>query len=241
MNDPTITPRHHALLFAYLAREVLEELGQEQGAGLLERAVWRYGLERGRRMAIRALADGHELTFRTYLAYGEWRHVDESAAGPSEVETLRSSPDLVRRVLTCPWHRAWTEADLLAYGQHYCRHIDRALVEGFNPALTLRVDDTLSAGGPYCSFTYVEAHLSSDDLMAIDRERRALASRVIMPWSYHLGHLYKTMGEVIAEAKGPMGELLVSDGFQSFADRFPTVAQLAASRLGTDFTLVPGG
>jgi hypothetical protein len=59
-----------------------------------------------------------------------------------------------------------------------------------------------------------------------------------MPWGYHLGHLYQTLGEAIAGEAGPMGEILVSDGLKAFADRFPEAARVAASHLGTDFTVV---
>ena len=189
-------------------------------------------------MALRAVADGRELSFRTYLTYAEWRHAQELARIPSRVETLATSPDLHRHVMTCPWHEAWRDAGLLSYGRHYCRHIDRALVRGFDAGLVLQVGETLSGGGTRCDFSFRKADLSSEDLAAITAESLELAPRTVMPWGYHLGHLYKTMGESIAAETGAMGELLVSDGFKAFTGRFPEAARIAASHLSTDFSVV---
>jgi hypothetical protein len=224
-------PREHALLFAYLAREVIEAAGAERGAQVVGEAVWRYGAQRGCRMARRAQAAGRSLDWATYLTYGEWR----APEGVQRTETLATAPDLHRRVYTCPWHQAWRENDLLVYGQHYCLHIDRALAHGYNPELILHVGCTLSDGSPYCDFRFERADLSPTDMAHIAQLRRELEPRVVMPWSYHLGHLYKTMGQALVDQLGVMGELVVSDGLAAFAQHCPQAAGVAVEHLQTDF------
>lgn len=231
-------PREHALLFAYLVREVIERVGPGRGALAVGEAVWRYGVQRGRRMALRAQTDGRPLDWATYLAYGEWR----APEGVQRSETLATAPDLHRRVYTCPWHQAWLEHDLLPYGKHYCLHIDRALAHGFNPALVLHVGSTLADGSSYCDFRFEGADSSPADMAHIEQLRLELSPRVVMPWAYHLGHLYKTIGQALVEQLGAMAHLLISDGLTAFAQRCPYGTRVATEYLGTDFDVpTPAG
>lgn len=66
------TPAHHAMLFALISRVVLHDSGEIDGGKLMRRAVRSYGNQRGRRMALRARANGHRLNMANYLAYSEW-------------------------------------------------------------------------------------------------------------------------------------------------------------------------
>jgi hypothetical protein len=266
MSELILGPAHHAALFGHLAREVLHYAGAraqaqriaahdpggatggEPGAGtegggdgiaageLLREAVMRYGQQRGRRMAQRALADGRPLTWRTYLAYGEWR----AAPCSSQNQVIATGDDLHQVALVCPWHAAWRERDLLPYGRHYCLWIDVAIAQGFNPELALDVPGTLSNGAPRCDFLYREANLNDADLDEIAAERMALAPRTVMPWDYHLGHLYKTMGEVIVAELGPAGQQLATDALAAWGAEFGPEAVAAVTRhLETDFDRLP--
>ena len=184
------TPTHHALLFAWISRAVIERTGLERGEQVVRKAIRRYGEERGERMALRAQGDGVPLNMTSYMAYGEW------AADPGESEHTVFEEDAgVRTVVhRCPWHKAWEDADLMEYGRLYCLEIDTALARGFNPELTLEVNRTLSNDGQDCEFVFRDAE------GIVEKKGK------VMPWPYHLGHLYWTMSRVLVEELGEVGE-----------------------------------
>lgn len=82
------TARHHALLFAWMAREVVVRVGETTAAPVLRAAVRSYGEQRGHRMALRAQQDGQPLSMAVYLSYREWQ------AGAGEMQQTG----------VCPWH-----------------------------------------------------------------------------------------------------------------------------------------
>jgi hypothetical protein len=128
----------------------------------------------------------------------------------------------------CPWHTAWSENDLLAWGRYYCLEIDEALVRGFNPALRLDVGATQTNDGEPCQFLF---H---------DVEERFTRKGTVMPWGYHLGHLYSTMGDVIVEALGPTGQDVVKETLAWFAERYgEEAAQVVLAYWGFDFGCLP--
>ena len=65
------TAQHHALLFTSISREVINNIGEKNGEKLIRKAVRKYGQQRGKRMALRAKKNGHDLTVANYFAYGE--------------------------------------------------------------------------------------------------------------------------------------------------------------------------
>jgi hypothetical protein len=205
--DVAFTAEHHALLFGWLARAVVEEAGPGMGEPVVRRAVRRYGRERGGRMAARATADGHPLTLSAYVAYGEWR-ADPDAMEQAFAERAPQARLLVDR---CPWHTVWGENGLLDHGRLYCLEIDQALVEGFNPNLELEVRGTRPNGAAQCDFLFHEA--------LVDEPVDAPAARV-MSWAYHLGHLYWSVREVVVEALGEAGERALERALSDFAARY---------------------
>ena len=60
----------HALLFAWISRAVMETVGEQKGQEAIRKAVLRYGTQRGKRMALRARANGDPLNMLNYMAYG---------------------------------------------------------------------------------------------------------------------------------------------------------------------------
>jgi hypothetical protein len=214
------TARHHALLFAWMAQAVIQRTSEERGETVIRKAVRRYGEERGHRMALRAEADHKPLSMANYLAYGEW------AAGPGESEQAlaEEGADVRMTVHRCPWHAAWAENDLLAYGRLYCLEIDEALVRGFNPALKLDVNATRPNDEEPCEFLFHDV-----------AERGPRRGRV-MPWAYHLGHLYKTVGNVVIEELGTVGREAVGEALATFAERFgEDAAQVVLGYQDEDF------
>jgi hypothetical protein len=192
-------------------------------------AVRRYGEQRGRRMALRAIADGYPLTMDAYRAYGEWR----APEGDTAAELVRAAPNPVQHVMECPWHRAWADQDLMPYGRLYCLEVDHALARGFSPEIQLGVNSIKSSGDDCCEFVYYGA----TDGGVVEPK-----GPTVMPWQYHLGHLYKTMGQVLAEELGEGGEEAVREGLGEFAACYGAgAAHVIESYADTDFDQLPEG
>lgn len=220
----SFTPAHHALLFAWLSRAVIEQVGRDRGERVIRKAIRRYGEERGLRMALRAQGDGNTLSMTNYMAYGEWK------ANPEETEQTLFAEDAGIRmeVHRCPWHRAWEEAGIMEYGRLYCLEIDTALARGFNPELTLEVNSTLSNDGRNCEFVFRQA-----EGIVKKKEKE-------MPWPYHLGHLYWTMSRVIAEELGEEGQQASHTALERFTAQCGREATLLIeSYRDTDFRRLP--
>jgi hypothetical protein len=218
------TPEHHALLFALMAKAVVARVGEERGEAVMRQAVRRYGEERGHRMALRAEADGERLSMANYLAYGEW------STDPGEIKQAiaEEGTDVRMTVHRCPWHAAWADNNLMAYGRVYCLEIDEALVRGFNPVLTLEVAQTRPNDGESCEFVF---H---------DVERRGPRCGRVMPWAFHLGHLYKTVGEVMVEEIGAAGREAAGEALEAFAERYgEAAAEVILEYEGVDFRRLP--
>jgi len=223
------TPTHHALLFAWLARAVVRRAGEARGEAIVRRGVRRYGEQRGHRMALRAEAGGWPLDMNAYRAHGEWRAPEGSTAA----EMVREAPDPVQHVLECPWHRTWDDQELMPYGRLYCLEIDHALARGFDPELWLGVNSIKSNGDDFCEFVYHGADLQS---------RIQPLEPAVMPWEYHLGHLYKTMGEVIVEELGEEGDDALREGLGEFAACYgQPAARVVEVNAEGDFDRLPEG
>lgn len=146
----SFSERHHALLFGLVAKTVFEQVGKEAGEAAIQVAVRRYGEQRGRRMALRALVNGDELSMTNFLIYGEWR----SGTGLGQHEISVEGAHVRMVVPRCPWALTWMEADLSHYGRLYCQEIDQAIVRGFNPNQIIDVNKTQTNDGEPCDFLY---------------------------------------------------------------------------------------
>ena len=153
------TETHHALLFGWIAKAVVGGVGEPLGEAVVRKAVRQYGQERGRRMALRAKANGHALTMANYLAYGEWKYSPGQAQGKMRIVEKR--PDAKVRMEKCPWYEAWQKNDLTAYARFYCHEVDKALVSGFNPDLYVEVNGTRPDGADICRFVFHGANLTT--------------------------------------------------------------------------------
>jgi hypothetical protein len=231
------SPKHHALLFAWISKAVHDRVESDEAEVIIKKAVRRYGEERGGRMALRAKANGHKLSMLNYLAYGEWR----AEPGASQQEVVERTPRANIHVRRCPWHEAWREYDLLDYGKLYCQEVDEALVRGFNPDLRIEVRRALSEGESYCDFVFHETNLTLLNSFLL-RYRQVVrpGKRAVMPWDYHLGHLFKTMGEVVGEELGQLGLAAMDAALKNFTETFGKEAGEAIEAYSvTDFNYLP--
>jgi hypothetical protein len=233
-----LNEQHHALLFGLVAKETIERAGKEAGENALRAAVRRYGEQRGRRMALRAEANGDELSMAHFLVYGEWR----SGTGLGKQETVVIGNNVRTTVPRCPWALTWMEADLSQHGRLYCQEIDRALVRGFNPDLIIEVTKTQTNDGVPCDFLYHQVALPSGDTLAYIRRKSAgLAGNTLMPWEYHCSHLYQALDVVLTAELGEAGQEALRAALDEFSARFgEQAAQAVLSYQETDFDRLQG-
>jgi hypothetical protein len=232
----TFGAKHHALLFAWMSREVIRRVGAEKGEAAIRKAVQRYGRQRGRRMAMRAQADGQPQSMFDFLVYGEW----EASDGDFDRLILETNPHFHIRVARCPWNDTWVENDLLPYGRLYCLEVDGALIQGFNPELTLELNATLPNDQRDCDFIYQEAHLTSENFKRMEQRRQAVHDAAVMPWDYHVGHLYKTIGEEVIDEIGESGKEAITAAMSEFTREFGEEAAEIVKGFGeTDFGSLP--
>lgn len=231
------TPTHHALMMAWISKAVVDAVGEEKGEQIIRRAVVRYGNQRGRRMAMRAEANGHPQTMTNYFAYAEVK----LKRGDFKMELLERSPHVRGRTSTCPWTVAWEKNDLMEYGRYFCREIDRAVVQGFNDDLVLEVNATMSNGAEYCDMTFVDANFTLPKMAGVAWKKMVSPGRsVVMPWEYHVGHLYKTLGEVITEELGEEAAEVMATALKDFTDRYGEAARdTVLAHQTTDFDRLP--
>lgn len=232
-----LSASHHAVLFALLARAVLVHFGAERGEAVIRQAVRRYGEQRGGRMRLRALRDGEALTMLNYMAYSEWR----GREGESQQKMAETAPDAYSFIERCPWNDAWMENDLLPYGRLYCQEIDLALVRGFNPQLRLEVRSTLSNDQKPCEFVFYQADLTPENLVILGEKKAANQQKgAVMPWGYHLGHLYQAVKSAVVSELGGAGEAVLQEALSEFAQRYgEEVVQMILSFQTVDFDRLP--
>ena len=231
------TATHHAMMTAWIARAVINTAGEDEGGRIFRKAVVKYANQRGHRMALRAEANGHPLTMNNYFAYGEWK----AGKGEMEMKIMEKNPDAHAHVMKCPWHTAWKGNNLMEYGRYFCMEVDKALVAGFNKDLVLDIDGTRTNGAEFCDFYFREANLTPAKLIGLVWKKTVNpGKKAIMPWEYHIGHLYKTLGEVIGQELAEQAPDIMATAMQDFTDTYGEAAgQKVMDYQNTDFDRLP--
>ena len=115
-----------ARMFAHIAKEVEKSCGEE-GIKAVREGVRQFGLERGRNIAARAKAMGHDISPEFYLSCYDMGRSDYFTSEDSV------SKDLVEQNFTdCVFANTWTADGTEEYGIHYCEMIDPAIAEGYH-------------------------------------------------------------------------------------------------------------
>ena len=229
------TARDHAFVYGVIAEELLRLYPER--TDVLEKGIKVYGLQRGSRMAQTAEAFGDPRNMRTYLAYGEWA----PTPGEMDIDIPQSSPVAVWNVKKCPWSQEWREQGMTDVGKYYCRFVDRELVHGFNPELELGTGTTQTNGDEFCYFAWNGADMN-DENKALNAEIAGKVGSVrIRPWSYHMGHIYKTLGETIAEMLGSEARRSVYEAADArIAERYgEQTVELMHTGLMLDYWVTP--
>ena len=204
----------------------LTEAWGERGRKAFVQGTQRYAEQRGRRMAQRAVRDGRELTFETYLEYGEWVNtafsIEKEVANVDEV--ISCSPHYVKKITRCAWHSRFKDMGLTEAGHEYCNHLDIGICRGFNPYLGFDVEKTLHKSD-CCIHIMKEANFPEGAAFQKKME-------YVQPFEYHCGHSYWCYQEVTAAIFGAAGEQIGAKVMEDFAQEYgPEMAdKLAAYR-----------
>ena len=203
--------RTHAFISAKFHTYLSKEFG-ERGVKAFIHATQYYAGQRGRRMAQRAIRDGHELDFDTYLRYGEWMSTEDikNAGDINDVVLKSLSPDYVMHIFRCPWHLQFEEMGLKEAGHEYCEHLDNSLCRGFNPYIPFSVEQTLHKSDS-CIHRAAGANLKEDT----DRQKKV---EYIRDFEYHCAHVYWSFNEVTEAIFGEKGAQVNSQVLGDFAD-----------------------
>jgi len=206
-----INETHHADVLVEFYRELTGKFA-DKGLRAFCKGSQLYGESRGRRMALRALRDGHELDFDSYFAYGEF----DSTPGEAEY-LMKAEPGLVKEnAVKCLWAKEFAARGCKDCGRVYCKLIDNAVARGFNPDLSLEVLCNMHDDGE-CIFLYRDERVTRDTLNAKQRlfkpgqdEKR--------PMEYHTAEVYLMMehtvnavfpqeaGDIIARVRAKLAE-----------------------------------
>lgn len=207
---------HHAMMFAFLARQAIELCG-EKGKEAILKGMTVYGNERGARMAANALARGDELTTMTNQAYGEWK---PDYDGQMEFGTLRTEPTLQTYIAKCAWCDAWKKHNITEYGKYYCVNVDNAVYQGFRSDFVCTPTATaLSWGGSRCEFDWGHP-LSPEEVTALAGKKKELGSSCMKDFNFHTAHLKYTISKVLNELLGNDGKRAVDLALKDYAETF---------------------
>lgn len=209
----------HATLLALLYRAAVEQYGEE-GSAASDEGIKLYGLERGGRMAQRALADGRTLSMLSYTQYSEWT----DTKGQSKGEIAAFNPNYTTKTLVCGWHEAWKKHGLLEYGKNYCKYVDHALVEGFNPENALVLSKTLADGDDCCHFEWLGVSFADEaDYKETRKVKAEISPRVTKDFLYHTAHLFSAMQRSYAKLLGDEGaNYILNKALEEFSKLFST-------------------
>lgn len=109
-----------AELYYFMAREMIEKLGEENGKEAVRQAVKKFGEARVKSMKDEASERGLETNLETYLKVRDMPGIswEKDPQNPSDVTY-------------CPMHDMWAQLNAEDLGAIYCE-IDDVLYKGFN-------------------------------------------------------------------------------------------------------------
>ncbi len=199
---------------AYIAAKYyvyLTEAFGERGLQAFIHGTQYYAMQRGRRMAQRAIRDGQELTQSTYNYYGEWVNTEEiKAEGAQNRMEFLENGDL--KITQCPWHAQFKEMGLKEAGAEYCRHLDSAISRGFNPYLDYKVDQTLHTSD--CCIHRIETGFIGEGA------ERGKNPDGLKSFEYHCAHSYWAYHEITAAIFQAEGESVNEKVLNDFANDY---------------------
>ena len=206
------TEKVHAYIAAKYYVYLTEQFGERGKAAFLH-ATQYYALQRGRRMAQRAIRDGRELTQETYNYYGEWVNTEEvKALGCANVS--RQAEDGTLHITSCPWYTQFQEMGLPEAGAMYCRDLDSSISRGFNPFLQYRVDQTL-----HTADCCIHRILTGDICAGAGKGKNPES---LKSFEYHCAHSFWSYREVVLAIFQEEGQSVIDKVLTDFTRDYGT-------------------
>ena len=224
------TEESQTFLVAAYYRELKETFG-ERGIEAFVHAVKQYGMQRGNRMAQRAIRDGQKLDYITFCRYGEWEPSEEvvAAGKVSKTQIAGYIPDYELHVLTCPWYRGFEKFDSEA-GALYCANLDEAINQGFNGRIPFRTVQTMHTAD-CCIFRVLDAGITPETDL---RHRPG----TVRGFDYHCADVYVAFATVSAGVFGQQGQDLAARVLERFGQQYgEEMAQKLQQLAGENFRI----
>jgi hypothetical protein len=137
-----------AQLFCTLAKNILERSPNTHAEAVLRSAVQGFGLERGRRIAQVVQEKGKPLSLKNFLIYSDL----DSSGFKTKVKIENN--DLTVLIKVCPFMTAAKEWGLQEFATYYCRYIDSAIIQGYNPEILISVETRSDSQNDFCALRY---------------------------------------------------------------------------------------
>jgi len=139
-----------AILFSWVAKTVIEELGQEKGEILLKKAIEEFGRARGKRIAAIVKGLGKPLTFKNFLIYND---MDPRNTNPQPVDIVDG--DFIMKTGECVLWNTAGDFGLRDFSQFFCKYADDGVLEGYNPDIKLIKNYRYQTGKDHCVVRWV--------------------------------------------------------------------------------------
>ena len=148
-SSPTLLERREieARVIGPLVRAFMKELGAEKTLVIVREVITQLARESGAELA-QSVGEASLEAFASCL--DRWK-----AGGALEIDVLEQSADhLDFNVTRCRYAEMYRDLGLADLGSSLSCQRDFALIEGFNPNVTLRRSQTLMDGAPFCDFRF---------------------------------------------------------------------------------------
>jgi len=153
--DPTVEmAKLMAMLYYFMAREIVDSDGEEKGRGIIRRAISKFGRYRGAKIRENVDAKGLAANLENLVKYYD---LPASKVAESDVRVTPSDYEEVTR--HCTFAEVWTALGAGSLGPMYCEQ-DFALAEGFNKDIKCsRASNMMEPG---CSICELKMRLHSE-------------------------------------------------------------------------------
>jgi len=218
----------HAFIAAMYYNKLKERFG-DTGTAAFIHATQQCGIQRGHRMALKALRDGKPLDIFSYREYSELIRTADAPETVLEVESV--SPDYIYKITACPWYVQFEKMGALEAGAVYCAEIDEALYRGFNPEIGFTAPCNLSKDG-FCR--QVTPNVFLDEAPHI-QQRNELAHT----FDYHCAHLYWSYNRIVETVFGEEGKKINDEVLEAYGREYGTESiEILKSYKDTDFNTI---
>lgn len=120
-----------AMIFQAFSEVLVEEIGEEKGKDLIQRAITLYGNRCGEKVKEKVRQKGYSLTAKNYD-----KVLDVPTLGweGKKIKDLQNEWERISEVTFCPLAEYWINEDFASIGRMYC-YVDQAKFTSYNQEL----------------------------------------------------------------------------------------------------------